>query len=670
MEKNSREIIQNGSHTKEVLNILSDEIKEQSLVAIMEKATQIIQRCVDPIGGPQKNRSDGLLYGLIQSGKTSVIQVATAMAADNGFQCILILTSDNDLLYFQTLKRMKFALQGLNVLGKNDWGDPKRFERYLRNPPVVIVCSKNGTVLNGLLDEFKKAGAKGLSALLVDDEADQASLDTNTSKVGKPASPINQAITNFRNFFRVSTYLQVTATPQALFLQNPEHRYRPSFTVLSEPGVGYVGGYDFFGDEDERLLRFVDIEEVEELTPSHQPAPTGIIPKGLKDALLVFLVGATARRIENPTKRYAFLCHVSSSQIDHKYIVSLIETFKEEIQHLFQNQSSKQYEKFVNDLRNAYQDLEKTQVGLPSFTDMVEKMKFYLPGASIKLINAVSGEEIELDSVYNIFVGGNKLGRGVTIKNLLVSYYGRNPKRPNADTVLQHARMYGYRHNDLGVTRLFLPKKLASHFSLIHDMESALWDHISKNPESKIEVLYISSPLRATRKNVLDPDSIVAYVAGRSINPSYPLRTPDVKGFTNSIDVELQDIGDEDFVKNITIDKVISLLERCVTDPEKESVLWNMKNIKPALKAIEHLMGEKAYLVVKRGRDLAPGREVKRGILSGGEESLAPTDAVTLFLYRQNNKYGNEIWWPQIRFPEGEQQNYVLSFSVDDNENE
>ena len=78
----------------------------------------------------------------------------------------------------------------------------------------------------------------------------------------------------------------------------------------------------------------------------------------------------------------------------------------------------------------------RTENGLPDFISIVEKVKFYIRGANIRLVNALTNDEIKLDAAYNLFVGGNKLGRGVTIKNLLVSYYGRNPKRPNSDTVL------------------------------------------------------------------------------------------------------------------------------------------------------------------------------------------------------------------------------------------
>src|SRR3972149_4359829 len=125
-------------------------------------------------------------------------------------------------------------------------------------------------------------------------------------------------------------------------------------------------------------------------------------------------------------------------------------------------------------LEATYHDLEQTQVGLPPFDQIVEKIKFYLHGANVKLINATSSEEIKLDAVYNIFVGGNKLGRGVTIENLLVSYYGRNPKKPNADTVLQHARKYGYRQNHLHQQQAGHQEHQPPLIHLIHDMESAL----------------------------------------------------------------------------------------------------------------------------------------------------------------------------------------------------
>jgi len=667
-KKNKRTIVRDGPHASEVLKILRTEIKSpESLDSIVERAAQIVESSVDPVAGPPSRESaehenDGLLYGLIQSGKTSIITVAAAMAADNGFQCAVVLTSDIDVLYEQTLERVRRALPGLNVLGKNDWRDAQRFERQLRTPPFVIVCSKNGRKLGALLEAFKAARARGLSAIIIDDEADQASLNTFTSKGGGQVSKINEVITDFRTFFGVNTYLQVTATPQALFLQRPDGFYRPSFTVLSEPGPGYVGGEAFFGP-DSKLLRYVDLDEVEELRASHQPSPTGTVPPGLRRAILSFLVAATAKKIERPTENYAFLCHVSVNTADHKHIVNLLDCFKEEAMHVLGSPSSQRYARLLRDLKGEYEDLRDTQAGLPPFEQVVDKVKFYLHGANIKLVNASSNEEIKLDSVYNMFVGGNKLGRGVTIRNLVTSYYGRNPKRPNSDTVLQHARMYGYRKNEIGVTRLFLPEELAEHFRMIHQMENALRELVSKYPKGKFEGIYISSPLRATRANVLDPNSIGMYVAGGSYNPAYPLRSESARKNTEWLDNRLADFDESAQGRQTSIDFLMELLPKCVPDPDCDVELWDQKTLTAALEKLKSLKGDKAYIVVRRGRDLREPRRETQGILSGGEESLAPKDAPTLFMYRQKGVPGKKeiaVWWPQLRFPEG---NYVLAFS-------
>lgn len=461
MSKETKHVSTDGDNTKEALIVLSESIANTD--SILEKARQIIANSVDPIAGQPETPADGLLYGLIQSGKTSILTVAAAMAADHGFKCIIILTSDNNPLYSQTYKRTRQALRGLNVLGKNDWEDIEKFERQVRNSPFAVICSKNTKTLSGILQALKSAGgkgAKGLPTLIIDDEADQASLNTYTSKGTDEISTINRLISELRDFFPVKTYLQVTATPQALFLQTPDHPYRPSFTVLSEPGEGYVGGEAFFGPES-KLLRMVDIDEIELLRSTHQPTPNDSVPAGLRDALLTFLAAATIKELKGDGRQYAFLCHVSHTRIDHDRIVRLIDKFKEETKNVLESTDSVKKQTLLKDLKKAYDDLGTTEKDLPPFEDVVAKLKFLIPGANIKLINAASNDEITLDHLYNIFVGGNKLGRGVTIEKLLVSYYGRNPRNPNSDTVLQHARMYGYRKNDLGVTRLFSARKLS-----------------------------------------------------------------------------------------------------------------------------------------------------------------------------------------------------------------
>lgn len=664
-----RKIIRDGLHTSEALSALAKELKaRESLHVIAERAATILGYSVDPIAG-QAEPSYGLLYGLIQSGKTSVITITAAMAVDNGFKCAIILTSDLNPLYSQTLRRIRSQLRGLKVFGKSDWQD-QSFERQMRTSPFVVVCSKNSSHLSSLLDAFKRAGsagAKGLPTMIIDDEADQASLNTqtmkNAAKNTAEISKINDLITKFRKFFQINTYLQVTATPQALFLQRPDGLYRPSFTVLSEPGPGYVGGDAFF-EENSRLLVSVDLNEVEELKSGHQPTPTYKVPDGLKNALLSFWVAGAARNIQFPEENFSFLCHISHTKIDHKHIVGVIDQFREFAVNAFSDRRAPPFQKLETGLIAAHQDLTDTEPGLPPFDKIIERIGFLLPAASIKEINSNSNEEIVPDHPYSIFIGGNKLGRGVTIPNLITSYYGRNPKRPNSDTVLQHARMYGYRQSHIGVTRLFLPDKLADHFRIIHQMEKALRALVAKHPQGRFEGIYLAPPMQATRRNVLDPNAIGVYVAGGWVNPRYPLRSNSMTSKTKSLDDLLRPyLVDSRNYFETDIDFVIAAISHCEADSHLGAELWNTKVIGAALKKLETLRGSKAYIRVQRDRDLDQPRRETQGFYSGGEDKLVPADAVTLFMFRlRKSPKGEPVWLPQIRFPEG---NYAIAFSFE-----
>src|SRR6201999_2356440 len=83
--------------------------------------------------------------------------------------------------------------------------------------------------------------------------------------------------------------------------------------------------------------------------------------------------------------------------------------------------------------------------------------------------------ELRLRTPYNIFIGGNILDRGITIPNLIAFYYGRNPKTMQADTVLQHSRMYGSRDlRDLAVTRFYTSRGVYDRLYTINEFENAL----------------------------------------------------------------------------------------------------------------------------------------------------------------------------------------------------
>lgn len=204
-------------HADQVLALLQTQIgNSEEVQDISETAQEVVSKWVNPLTGG-KEETNGLVYGLVQSGKTGVLTVTGAMGADEGYRTIIILTSDNDPLYNQTLGRVQEAFPGIDILGKNDFKDADAFLERIKAGTCAIVTTKNSSRLHTLIENFKKGRVRGLTCLIIDDEADQASLNTRASRAGNLRSTINDKIVELRDFFDKNTYLQVTATPQALF---------------------------------------------------------------------------------------------------------------------------------------------------------------------------------------------------------------------------------------------------------------------------------------------------------------------------------------------------------------------------------------------------------------------------------------------------------------------
>ncbi len=314
-------------HREQVMNLLSKQIgNNEEVEEIRITAETVARQWVNPLSGGAEE-TNGLIYGLIQSGKTGVLTVTGAIAADQGYRTILILTSDNDPLYEQTLGRAKEAFPGMDILGKADIKDKEAFLQRIKGCTSAIVMTKNAGLLDTLIENFKKGRVRGLSCLIIDDEADQASLNTRAKKADGTRSTINKKLLELRGFFEKNTYLQVTATPQALFLQDPKHEFRPKFTVLSHPGSAYVGGEDFFGDKS-GLVREFDLNDIAALTSASQPSPRLDILDSLLRALDMFMIGATHKRVRDADQNCAFLCHVSTKKDDHRYIEKLLRHYK------------------------------------------------------------------------------------------------------------------------------------------------------------------------------------------------------------------------------------------------------------------------------------------------------------------------------------------------------
>ncbi|BAV32582.1 hypothetical protein SCL_0260 [Sulfuricaulis limicola] len=646
-------------HRDQVLALLQKQIGNADEVReISETAEEVISKWVNPLSGG-KEEINGLIYGLVQSGKTGVLTVTGAMGADEGYRTIVILTSDIDPLYQQTLGRVQEAFPGIDIIGKKDFKDADAFIQRIKGETCAIVTSKNSGLLRTLIENFKKGRVRGLTCLIIDDEADQASLNTRERRADGTRSTINDRIAELRGFFEKNTYLQVTATPQALFLQTPGHDFRPKFTVLSHPGSEYVGGEDFFGDRS-NLVREFDLNDITILAPGPQPTPTLDIPKSLLRALDTFMVAATFKRKKEADQNCAFLCHVSTRTDDHKHIVDLLRKYKTDLAAGVKGGNHT----IIKRLKAAYDDLASTHDGLraTSFEELVEAIGFFSPGITVKLVNGETDEDVAVRSPYNLFVGGNKLGRGVTIKNLLVSYYGRNPKKPQADTVLQHARMYGYRRKDIGLLRLFLPRELHIVFKAINKMERGLRDLIARNPTEEFRGVYVESGLNPTRKNILAPGAIGVYSGGSNYNPAQIMRDESVKVSTEKLNKKLESIPDESYAE-MPIEDMQALIRLTIPDQAQSEHVWNPIAVAESLVQFANLHKQTTgYVYVDRDRELEANRRETQGILTGGEADLVPRDKITIFMLRTGHARGkNPAWWPQIRFPDGR---YAFAFAI------
>src|SRR5258707_4335204 len=130
------------NHRAQVVNLLTKQIGNQEEVEeIGATAQEVAEKWVNPLSGGSEE-TNGLIYGLVQSGKTGVLTVTGAIGADEGYRTIIILTSDNDPLYEQTLGRAQEAFPGIDIIGKKEFRDADGFLQRIKSGTTAIVTTK------------------------------------------------------------------------------------------------------------------------------------------------------------------------------------------------------------------------------------------------------------------------------------------------------------------------------------------------------------------------------------------------------------------------------------------------------------------------------------------------------------------------------------------------
>lgn len=632
-----------------------------------------------------------LLYGRVQSGKTAGMILSTALAIDNGFRVVIVLTANNVALVSQTANRFR-TLDGPLVFstvkqdGSYEWeGQEEEIREDIAGEGLVLILAKNHIHLPEVINFLHQVEATNYPAIIFDDEADAATPDTTLAarSMGRTNAPPFASTTHrrviandrpdeegesIREMLPHSLYVQVTATPYILFLQRSTSNIRPNVTFLLEPGAGYCGGQEFFGRLDP--------------TSGDAPAaplvflPTGegqssIIRRRISDGLAAsidfFLVSAVANAIisgEWPREGYKHLSHPSRLVSQHAVVANHIETHLRTLRREIRNNPAQVQTR----LAPAYVELQRTVTNAPALTDIMGMMLEAVRQAQVMRVNSENGPQ-EFGPRVNFLIGGDILGRGITIDDLLVTYYVREAQIAQMDTVWQHARMYGYRAALMPFTRVYLPRMLAARFKEIHEAEEELRILLRAEAAGETVPIRLAGGSRATRPNALEPGTL--RVVRGSRDQLYPLHlvTEQDNVANNILQILIQagvPVNEPQMERRHTRVPLETMIQLANLVPirEGDTGQWNLSIISAIIESFENDYEGQATVYVRGLQDNAsPTAGWATGRLGGAEitsirTSAGPVPALALMYAGPADR--PTAWYPTLVMPDNVS-NYIIN---------
>lgn len=512
-----------GPETQNLLDYLK--IDEESKNTLLNEAVKILSKCIPPTS--VNATKTGLVVGYVQSGKTMSFTTVATLARDNCYPLIIVIAGTSIPLFEQSVSRLRRDLRldtrqdirwqlfinpkpndSSVVSIKNtlkDWSDEAI--PYDQRQTVLIAVMKNHTHLKNLISVFNGLGLNGskVSTLIIDDEADQASLNTLVQK--REESTTFKCIVGIRQSIPNNTFLQYTATPQAPLLINIINILSPDFAEVLTPGITYIGGKDFFiGDSP--LIEKIHLNE---LQINEEP------PESLKMAMAIFFIGIVAKHIvPNSGRNRSMMVHPSIKRIRHNQFYVWVISIKENWERILQLPNGDQDKiDLINYFSIAYDNLHKTVLNLPPFEEILENLSWNIRKTVVEEVNSTRGRTPTIDwstSPSYILVGGQAMDRGFTVEGLTVTYMPRGIGVGNADTVQQRARFFGYKGDYIRFCRIFIDQDTLQAYKdyVEHeeDIRRQLVEHgdTGKSLSEWKRVFLMPRQLRPTRNNVIDID--------------------------------------------------------------------------------------------------------------------------------------------------------------------
>ena len=542
----------------------------------------------------------GMVVGHVQSGKTGNYTGLICKAADAGYKIIIVLAGLHNNLRAQTQMRLDEGFLGYETsaiesngnkligVGKID-PSPALRPQYVTNRtetgdfntkfaknlgvspeqrPWLFVVKKNKTVLTRLLNWIQSHVAETkdpesgrplvthLPLLIIDDEADHASVDTGEKVVDEDGNPdldheptaINSLIRQILHAFSRKAYVGYTATPFAnIYIhehgetanEGPDLFPSAFITNLSAPS-SYVGPSRVFGLAGEsgrtgalNLVRIVKDQCSQDgksgwmpvsHKSSHVPLLEGqdAMPASLTEAIHAFILSCAIRGLRGQCSQHSsMLIHVTRfnqvQQHVHRqvlgYVHGLKQRFRRRTDHLsaLAELRSLWERDFVStSLEIEAQIEEESRHPVTSWQDIEAVLLDVLDEIDVRMINGKATDALDYaDSATGlkvIAIGGDKLARGLTLEGLCTSYFLRASKM--YDTLMQMGRWFGYRPGYLDLCRLYTTNDLVEWFEHIADAAEELRAEFDFMMESRLTpreyglkvrshpVLMVTSPLK------------------------------------------------------------------------------------------------------------------------------------------------------------------------------
>lgn len=501
-----------------------------AVLGVLDKDTDKIVGLMQDPEKPGRWARRGLVVGHVQSGKTANYTGVICKAADYGYKFIVILTGIQEDLRVQTQERIEEGFTGRSseatngresAIGVGLYGlerqpiclttradDFKSTTRDLGvalqslNEPLVLVMKKNSRTLANLIDWLeirnRQAGARisSVPMLLIDDEADNASVNVSTNE--DSPSAINNRIRKLLDSFDRNVYLGYTATPFANIFIDPDSKdameredlFPRDFIISLDAPTNYVGAARIFPDSGDLHGTLTTVDDHVDLLPEKHKIthPLTQIPESLKEAVRTFVLARAIRVLRGQDKSHSsMLVNASRFNVVQTKLTGLVADLMSAIRSACTGHAGLPVEDALRDpemnrLHEAWRNQYEGQVP-EGWRDVQAALVRAAGPIEVRKVNSKSPDKLDYrryknEGLHVIAIGGFALSRGFTLEGLTISYFLRNSMM--YDTLLQMGRWFGYRDGYADVCRIFMTEEAIDGYAHISDAIDELRDEFNR----------------------------------------------------------------------------------------------------------------------------------------------------------------------------------------------